>query len=511
MTLAIVYTRASIGMEAPLVTVEAHISNGLPGLTLVGLPETAVKEARDRVRSALLNSGFEYPAKKMTVNLAPADLPKESGRYDLAIAIAILASSGQIPNETLNQHEFLGELALSGLIRYVNSAIPAAQSALEQRRVLILSIENQHQLSLLADNSVHFATSLLELCHFLHGKQVLASNQQIHEAPSSARYEGDINDIIGQEQGKRALEICATGGHNLLLLGPPGTGKTMLASRLMTLLPPLTPQEALEVASLYSLTETTRDKVNWPIRPFRTPHHSTSIAALIGGGSLPKPGEISLAHNGILFLDELPEFSRSVLDSLREPLESKRVSISRAKAKVCYPANFQLIAALNPSPTGHYQGEMSRSSPARILRYLSHISGPFLDRFDISIEIPLLPIGSLSNQNYQGETSEQVRQRVITARNRQLERAGKINNLLTSRETTQFCPLKAKDALFLEHALNKLGLSIRAWHRVLRVSRTIADLNASEHIERAHLLEALGYRTMDKLLLHLQKQVSWAG
>lgn len=508
MTLAIVYTRASIGMEAPLVTVEAHISNGLPGLTLVGLPETAVKEARDRVRSALLNSGFEYPAKKMTVNLAPADLPKESGRYDLAIAIAILASSGQIPNETLNQHEFLGELALSGLIRYVNSAIPAAQSALEQRRVLILSIENQHQLSLLADNSVHFATSLLELCHFLHGKQVLASNQQIHEAPSSARYEGDINDIIGQEQGKRALEICATGGHNLLLLSPPGTGKTMLASRLMTLLPPLTPQEALEVASLYSLTETTRDKVNWPIRPFRTPHHSTSIAALIGGGSLPKPGEISLAHNGILFLDELPEFSRSVLDSLREPLESKRVSISRAKAKVCYPANFQLIAALNPSPTGHYQGEMSRSSPARILRYLSHISGPFLDRFDISIEIPLLPIGSLSNQNYQGETSEQIRQRVITARNRQLERAGKINNLLTSRETTQFCPLKAKDALFLEHALNKLGLSIRAWHRVLRVSRTIADLNASEHIERAHLLEALGYRTMDKLLLHLQKQVS---
>ncbi|EMB3080096.1 YifB family Mg chelatase-like AAA ATPase [Providencia rettgeri] len=508
MTLAIVYTRASIGMEAPLVTVEAHISNGLPGLTLVGLPETAVKEARDRVRSALLNSGFEYPAKKMTVNLAPADLPKESGRYDLAIAIAILASSGQIPNETLNQHEFLGELALSGLIRYVNSAIPAAQSALEQRRVLILSIENQHQLSLLADNSVHFATSLLELCHFLHGKQVLASNQQIHEAPSSARYEGDINDIIGQEQGKRALEICATGGHNLLLLGPPGTGKTMLASRLMTLLPPLTPQEALEVASLYSLTETTRDKVNWPIRPFRTPHHSTSIAALIGGGSLPKPGEISLAHNGILFLDELPEFSRSVLDSLREPLESKRVSISRAKAKVCYPANFQLIAALNPNPTGHYQGEMSRSSPARILRYLSHISGPFLDRFDISIEIPLLPIGSLSNQNYQGETSEQVRQRVITARNRQLERAGKINNLLTSRETTQFCPLKAKDALFLEHALNKLGLSIRAWHRVLRVSRTIADLNASEYIERAHLLEALGYRTMDKLLLHLQKQVS---
>lgn len=508
MTLAIVYTRASIGMDAPLVTVEAHISNGLPGLTLVGLPETAVKEARDRVRSALINSGFEYPTKKMTVNLAPADLPKESGRYDLAIAVAILASSGQIPHETLNQYEFLGELALSGHIRYVSGAIPAAQSALKQRRELILSIENQHQLNLLPDNSVHLAISLLELCHFLHGKQSLMTNQQLHTPPFVYEYKNDINDIIGQEQGKRALEICAAGGHNLLLLGPPGTGKTMLASRLMTLLPPLTPQEALEVASLHSLNETTKENLDWPVRPFRAPHHSASIAALIGGGSLPKPGEISLAHHGILFLDELPEFSRSVLDSLREPLESRKISISRAKAKVCYPANFQLIAALNPSPTGHYKGEMNRSSPSRILRYLSHISGPFLDRFDLSIEIPLLPLGSLSHQTYQGENSKQIRERVTEARNKQLERAGKINNLLTPRETKQFCTLKTEDALFLEHALNKLGLSIRAWHRILKVSRTIADLNVSENIERSHLLEALAYRVMDKLLLHLQKQVS---
>ncbi|WP_272663153.1 YifB family Mg chelatase-like AAA ATPase [Providencia sp. PROV134] len=508
MTLAIVYTRASIGLEAPLVTVEAHISNGLPGLTLVGLPETAVKEARDRVRSALLNSGFEYPAKKMTVNLAPADLPKESGRYDLAIAIAILASSGQLPHEPLKQYEFLGELALSGDVRYVSSAIPAAQSALKQQRSLILSMENQHQLGLLPDNSVYFATSLLELCHFLHNKKTLLCNQQIHQAPLSIKQEGDINDIIGQEHGKRALEICAAGGHNLLLLGPPGTGKTMLASRLMTLLPPLTSQEALEVASLHSLSENTKEDMNWPIRPFRAPHHSASIAALIGGGSLPKPGEISLAHHGVLFLDELPEFSRSVLDSLREPLESRKISISRAKAKVCYPASFQLVAALNPSPTGHYQGEMSRSTSSRILRYLSRISGPFIDRFDLSIEIPLLPLGSLSSQTNQGETSEHVRQRVIEARNRQLRRAGKINSLLTPRETTQFCLLTAKDALFLEHALNKLGLSIRAWHRILRVARTIADLNAAETIERSDLLEALGYRAMDKLLLHLQKQVS---
>ncbi|WP_433587233.1 YifB family Mg chelatase-like AAA ATPase [Providencia alcalifaciens] len=508
MTLAIVYTRASIGLDAPLVTVEAHISNGLPGLTLVGLPETAVKEARDRVRSALVNSGFEYPVKKMTVNLAPADLPKESGRYDLAIAVAILAASGQIPHQLLELHEFLGELALSGDIRYVNGGIPAAQAAITQNRRLILSQDNQHQLSLLADNSVNFATSLLQLCHYLHKKNTLPNNQQITQNPSPQNHQNDIGDIIGQEQGKRALEICAAGGHNLLLLGPPGTGKTMLASRLMTLLPSLTPQEALEVTALHSLNQTIKIENQWPTRPFRCPHHNTSVTALIGGGSLPKPGEISLAHHGILFLDELPEFARSVLDALREPLESHQVIISRAKAKVCFPASFQLIAALNPSPTGHYQGEMSRSSPAKILRYLSKVSGPFLDRFDLSIEIPLLPLGTLSQQTSQGENSEQIRLRVIEARKQQIERAGKINSLLTPRETTKICQLTTEDALFLENALNKLGLSIRAWHRILRVSRTIADLSSSQKIHREHLLEALGYRAMDKLLLHLQKQVS---
>ncbi|MBS0926149.1 YifB family Mg chelatase-like AAA ATPase [Providencia sp. JGM181] len=508
MTLAIVYTRASIGLDAPLVTVEAHISNGLPGLTLVGLPETAVKEARDRVRSAMVNSGFEYPVKKMTVNLAPADLPKESGRYDLAIAIAILAASGQIPDQLLKDHEFLGELALSGDIRYVNGGIPAAQAAINQNRQLILSKDNQYQLSLLADRSVSFATSLLELCHYLHQKSTLSSNQQVIQHAYPFDHENDIRDIIGQEQGKRALEISAAGGHNLLLLGPPGTGKTMLAHRLITLLPPLTPQEALEVTALHSLSQTMETINKWPTRPFRCPHHNTSMTALIGGGSLPKPGEISLAHHGILFLDELPEFTRSVLDSLREPLESHQIVISRAKAKVCFPANFQLIAALNPSPTGHYQGEMSRTSPTKVLRYLSRISGPFLDRFDLSIEIPLLPLGTLSQQTHQGEASKQIRLRVIDARNQQINRAGKINSQLTASETTKTCLLAAEDALFLESALIKLGLSIRAWHRILRVSRTIADLSYSPNIQREHLLEALGYRVMDKLLLHLQKQVS---
>lgn len=507
MSLAIVYSRASIGVEAPLVTIEVHMSNGNPGLTLVGLPETTVKEARDRVRSALLNANFEYPARRITVNLAPADLPKEGGRFDLPIAIGILAASGQIDSDKLRHFEFLGELALTGFLRGVSGTIPAILAATKAKRELIIARQNSNEAALVSNTQSYCAASLLQVVNFLNNRDQLPIAQQLPSSQTTieAHSTRDLTDIIGQQHAKRALTIAAAGQHNLLFLGPPGTGKTMLASRLADLLPDMSDNEAIETAAITSLVQNELNFQNWKQRPFRAPHHSASMVALVGGGSIPKPGEISLAHNGILFLDELPEFERKVLDALRQPLESGEIIISRANAKVQFPARFQLIAAMNPSPTGHYQGNHNRTSPQQIMRYLNRLSGPFLDRFDLSIEVPLLPQGALQNsEQNRGETTAQVKAKVIQAREIQLQRRGKINAQLTTKEIEQDCKLSSKDALFLESALTKLGLSVRAYHRILKVSRTLADLAGEPTIQQSHLAEALGYRAMDRLLLRLQ-------
>lgn len=505
MSLAIVHSRASIGVQAPLVTIEVHISKGSPGLTLVGLPETTVKEARDRVRSALLNSNFRYPAQRITVNLAPADLPKEGGRFDLPIALGILAASGQIDAKRLLAFEFVGELALTGNLRGVQGIIPAILAAKKVNRELVIAKQNAMEATLVADTHSYFAETLLDVVSFLNQQQALliAQEQALIMPTSVTANTLDMTDIIGQQHAKRALLIAAAGQHNLLFLGPPGTGKTMLASRLTTLLPEMNEQEAIETAAINSLVQHHINYQYWRQRPFRAPHHSASMAALVGGGTIPKPGEISLAHNGVLFLDELPEFDRKVLDALREPLESGEIIISRTSAKVTFPAKFQLIAAMNPSPTGHYQGTHNRTTPQQVMRYLNRLSGPFLDRFDLSIEVPLLPQGTLQQLPKDENTSEKLRQIVIKVREQQLARAGKINAHLSSKEIEKYCKLQQNDAIFLETALNKLGLSVRAYHRILRVSRTIADLANEEHIQRPHLAEALGYRAMDRLLQRL--------
>ncbi|MHA2940183.1 YifB family Mg chelatase-like AAA ATPase [Vibrio sp. RC27] len=505
MGLAIIHSRACVGVEAPEVTIEVDISHGMPGFALVGLPETTVKESRDRVRSAIMHSRFEFPPRRITVNLAPADLPKEGGRFDLPIALGILVASEQIPADLIEGYEFLGELALSGDLRSVKGVIPAALAARTAKRSLVVPQMNGAQAALVGRDTHRSAVTLLDVCEALCGSSELALHEESRVVVQET-HGRDLQDIIGQQQGKRALEIAAAGNHNLLFLGPPGTGKTMLASRLRDLLPDMNENEAMETAAVGSLVQQDINQHNWKQRPFRSPHHSSSMAALVGGGSNPRPGEISLAHNGLLFLDEMPEFERKVLDSLREPLESGEIIISRAQGKTRFPARFQLVGALNPSPTGYYQGNEARINPQSILRYLSRLSGPLLDRFDMSIEIPALPQGTLANGGDRGESTEVVKLRVQQAKERMEKRQGKVNGLLTSREVEKHCYLEKQDAEFLEATLHQLGLSIRAYHRILKVARTIADLNEDVMIHRTHLAEALGYRSMDRLLKQLSSQ-----